>query len=216
VIRVVLADDQRIVREGLALVIGTLDGVELLRAVSDGAEAVAAAEELKPDVIVMDLRMPVLDGTAATRAIHERVPSVRVLVLTTYADDATLLPALQAGAQGYLTKDASAEDIEAAIHAVHEGRTHLDPAVQARLVELAVSGPAATPPPPEIANEDDLTPREIEVLRLIAAGRNNAEIADDLVLSAATVKTHINRIFAKTGARDRAQAIRYALDRGLA
>jgi DNA-binding NarL/FixJ family response regulator len=172
-IRVVLADDQRIVREGLALVIGTLDGVELLRAVADGAEA----------------------------------------------DDATLLPALQAGAHGYLTKDASAEEIEAGIRAVHEGRTHLDPAVQARLVELATTAPppaVETAPAATADNDDDLTPRELEVLRLIAAGRNNAEIADDLVLSAATVKTHINRIFAKTGARDRAQAIRYALDRGLA
>lgn len=221
-IRVVLADDQRIVREGLALVIGTLDGVELLRAVGDGAQAVAAAGELAPDVVVMDLRMPVMDGTAATRAIRAEHPGVRILVLTTYADDATLLPALQAGAHGYLTKDASAEEIEAGIRAVHEGRTHLDPAVQARLVELATATPARAPAGPgapgaaPAANDDDLTPRELEVLRLIAAGRNNAEIAGDLVLSAATVKTHINRIFAKTGARDRAQAIRYALDRGLA
>jgi len=220
VIRVVLADDQRIVREGLALVIGTLDGVELVGTAADGAEAVAAALEHAPDVLVMDLRMPVMDGTAATRAIREQAPAVRVLVLTTYADDASLLPALQAGALGYLTKDASAEDIEAAIRAVHEGRTHLDPAVQQRLVELATvgagadAGSGAGAPPAE--GLDDLTPREVEVLRLIAAGRNNAEIADDLVLSAATVKTHINRIFAKTGARDRAQAIRYALDRGLA
>jgi DNA-binding NarL/FixJ family response regulator len=219
VIRVVLADDQRIVREGLALVIGTLDGIALIAAVADGAEAVAAAVEHGPDVMVMDLRMPVMDGTAATRAIRAQVPSVRVLVLTTFADDATLLPALQAGAHGYLTKDASAEDIEAAIRNVHAGRTHLDPAVQQRLVELAVSSggpaPAAPAPAPLAEAPDDLTPREVEVLRLIAAGRNNAEIATDLVLSAATVKTHINRIFAKTGARDRAQAIRYAYDRGL-
>jgi DNA-binding NarL/FixJ family response regulator len=137
-----------------------------------------------------------------------------VLVLTTYADDESLFPALQAGARGYLTKEACAEEIERAIRALHDGRTHLDAAVQERLVAAVTSPrPAASRPedPP-----DDLTPREIEVLQLIAAGRSNAEIAEALVVSAATVKTHVNRVFHKTGARDRAQAVRYAYEHGLA
>jgi DNA-binding NarL/FixJ family response regulator len=206
-IRLLIADDQRVVRDGLSLLVGTIDDVELIDAVADGAAAVAAVEADRPDVVLMDLKMPVLDGVEATRRIAAL--GVPVLVLTTYADDESLFPALQAGARGYLTKDASAEEIEAAIRAVHAGRTHLDPAVQRRLVEVSVARPAA-------AAADDLTPREVEVLRLIAAGLSNREIAERLVVSGATVKTHVNRIFAKIGARDRAQAVRYAYERGLA
>jgi DNA-binding NarL/FixJ family response regulator len=206
-IRLLIADDQRVVRDGLSLLVGTIDDVELIDAVADGAAAVAAVEADRPDVVLMDLKMPVLDGVEATRRIAAL--GVPVLVLTTYADDESLFPALQAGARGYLTKDASAEEIEAAIRAVHAGRTHLDPAVQRRLVEVSVGRPAA-------AAADDLTPREVEVLRLIAAGLSNREIAERLVVSGATVKTHVNRIFAKIGARDRAQAVRYAYERGLA
>jgi DNA-binding NarL/FixJ family response regulator len=216
--RVVLADDQRVVRDGLALLLGTLDDVEVVGVAADGREAVEQARALAPDIVLMDLRMPVMDGTAATRAIRAELPDTRVLVLTTYADDATLLPALRAGAHGYLTKDASAEEIEAALRAVHAGRTHLDPAVQRRLVELAVQGAAVPPAPASDAPApapDDLTPREVEVLRLIAEGLSNAEICERLVVSAATVKTHVNRIFAKSGARDRAQAVKYAYDHGL-
>jgi DNA-binding NarL/FixJ family response regulator len=206
-IRLLIADDQRVVRDGLSLLVGTIDDVELIDAVADGAAAVAAVEADRPDVVLMDLKMPVLDGVEATRRIAAL--GVPVLVLTTYADDESLFPALQAGARGYLTKDASAEEIEAAIRAVHAGRTYLDPAVQRRLVEVSVARPAA-------AAADDLTPREVEVLRLIAAGLSNREIAERLVVSGATVKTHVNRIFAKIGARDRAQAVRYAYERGLA
>ena len=218
-IRVVLADDQRVVRDGLALLLGTLDDVAVVGIAADGREALEQARALAPDIVLMDLRMPVMDGTAATRAIRAELPGTRVLVLTTYADDATLLPALQAGAHGYLTKDASAEEIEAALRAVHAGRTHLDPAVQRRLVELAVRGVAPEAPTlvPDAAAPapDDLTPREVEVLRLIAEGLSNAEIRERLVVSAATVKTHVNRIFAKSGARDRAQAVKYAYEHGL-
>jgi DNA-binding NarL/FixJ family response regulator len=210
VIRVLIADDQRIVRDGLAMIVGMLDGVEVVGTAEDGAQALRLAGELAPDVVLMDLRMPVLDGVEATRAL---APDVAVLVLTTFADDDSLLPALRAGARGYLTKDAGGEEIERAIRALHEGQTHLDPAIQRRLIELATEPVAA---PPARAGEDDLTTREAEVLTLIAAGLSNAEIAAKLVVSGATVKTHVNRIFAKTGVRDRAQAVAYAYKTGRA
>ena len=210
-IRVVVADDQRAVREGLALLVGAIDDIEVVGEAGNGVEAVQLARELRPDVVLMDLRMPELDGAAATRELRESGSQTRVLVLTTYADDASLFPALQAGASGYLTKDASAEEIERAIRAVAAGETHLDAAVQGRLVAAALD--AAKRP---VALPDDLTAREVEVLRLIAAGRSNGEIAAELVVSAATVKTHVNHIFQKTGARDRAQAVRYAYEHGLA
>jgi len=210
VIRVLIADDQRAVREGLAMLVGLTDDIQVVGTAANGVEAVALANELRPDVVLMDLRMPEMEGAEATRTIRTAQPDVNVLVLTTYADDDSLFPALQAGAHGYLTKDASAEEIERAIRAVANGNTHLDPAIQQRLVTatLATTGPAPTLP-------DDLTTREVEVLRLIAAGLSNTEIAAALVLSAATVKTHINHIFQKTGARDRAQAVRYAYQHGL-
>ena len=219
-IRVLIADDQRVVREGLGMLVSLIDEVEVVGSASNGAEAVRLADAHRPDVILMDLRMPDVDGVAATADLRERLPGARVLVLTTYADDTAILSALRAGAVGYLTKDASAEQIETAIRAVHAGQTHLDPAVQARLVATVTSegppGPApdqagrAGPPPA------GLTSREAEVLTLLASGLSNAEIAQRLFLSNATVKTHINRIFAKTGARDRAQAVRYAYQHGMA
>jgi DNA-binding NarL/FixJ family response regulator len=215
VIRVLIADDQRVVREGLTMLVGLIDGVEVVGVASDGLEALALAERERPDVVLMDLRMPELDGADATRRIRSTLPETQVLVLTTYADDESLFPALKAGALGYLTKDASAEEIEQAIQAVAAGRTHLDPAVQQRLVAAALgTTPAAKPEPAELP--DGLTPREAEVLRLIAGGLSNGEIATELVVSNATVKTHVNHILAKTGARDRAQAVRYAFDHGIA
>ncbi len=215
-IRVLIADDQRVVRDGLTMLVGLIDGVEVVGTASDGIEAVERARNTRPDVVLMDLRMPRLEGADATREIRTNLPATQVLVLTTYADDASLFPALEAGARGYLTKDASAEEIEQAIRALVAGQTHLDPAVQQRLIaavldrETTVSSAGAGNPP------DDLTPREVEVLKLIATGLSNADIAEALVVSAATVKTHINRIFYKTGARDRAQAVRYAYQHGLA
>jgi DNA-binding NarL/FixJ family response regulator len=221
-IRVLIADDQRVVREGLSMLIGLIDDVKVVGVACDGAEAVRLAEAHQPDVVLMDLRMPDLDGIAATAQLRERLPAARVLVLTTYADEDAIVPALQAGARGYLTKDASAEQIETAIRAVHAGQTHLDPAVQERLVAAVIS----RPPSPDFADPgspgararrppDGLTIREAEVLSLLASGLSNAEIAQRLYLSHATVKTHINRIFAKTGVRDRAQAVRYAYQHGL-
>ena len=219
-IRVLIADDQRVVRDGLSMLVALINGVEVVGTACDGAEAVRLAAARRPDVIMMDLRMPGTDGITATADLRERQPAARVLVLTTYADEDAIVPALRAGARGYLTKDASAEQIEAAIHAVHAGagQTYLDPAVQERLVAAVVSQPAGAAPGPGAGGKlpDGLTAREAEVLTLLASGLSNAEIAGRLFLSNATVKTHINRIFAKTGARDRAQAVRYAYRHGMA
>jgi DNA-binding NarL/FixJ family response regulator len=223
---VLIADDQRVVREGLALVVGLLDGVEVVGAADDGAQAVELAGSLRPDVVLMDLHMPVLDGIQATRRIRADQPETQVLILSTYAEDSDLLPALQAGALGYLTKDASAEDIHLALIDVTHRRTHLDPQIQQRLVADAVTRHArdamehrtgrVTQPGGENASQTEgLTARELEVLQLIAKGMSNSDIARTLVLSNATVKTHINHIFAKTGVRDRGQAVRYAYEHGL-
>ena len=146
-IRVLIADDQRVVREGLSVLVALINGVEVVGTASDGAEAVRLAGDCHPDVVLMDLRMPGTDGIAATADLRGRLPAARVLVLTTYADQDAIVPALQAGARGYLTKDASAEQIEAAIHAVHAGQTHLDPAVQERLVTAVITRPPVTGPP---------------------------------------------------------------------
>jgi DNA-binding NarL/FixJ family response regulator len=218
-IRVLIADDQPVVRDGLAMLLGLIDDVEIVATAADGVEAVERARDERPDIVLMDLRMPRLEGAEATREILTSLPDTRVLVLTTYADDEFLFPALQAGACGYLTKDATAEEIEHAIRALAAGQTHLDAAIQQRLVTAVLDRAPQTPsgaaqaPPTELP--DGLTPREVEVLKLIAAGLSNSEIADKLVLSNATVKTHVNRIFYKTGARDRAQAVRYAYQHGL-
>jgi DNA-binding NarL/FixJ family response regulator len=212
-LRVVIADDQRVVREGLAMLIGLLDGIQVVAMAADGVDAVDQALLHRPDVVVMDLRMPNLDGAQATARIRAELPQTQVLVLTTYANDDALFPALQAGARGYLTKNASAEEIEQALSALGRGQTHLAPEVQQRLVAASLDARAAGPGP--MAPPDGLSAREVEVLTLIAAGLSNAEIARDLVLSNATIKSHINHIFAKIGARDRAQAVHYAYDHGL-
>jgi DNA-binding NarL/FixJ family response regulator len=213
-IRVLIADDQRVVRDGLTMLVGLIDGVDVVGTSADGLEAVKCAEREHPDVILMDLRMPGMDGVEATRRIRATLPATQVLVLTTYADDESLFPALQAGARGYLTKDADAEEIERAIRALAAGRAHLDPAVQQRLVTAVLETPRAAPAAVQTL-PDDLSPREAEVLKLIAAGLSNGEIATSLFVSNATVKTHVNHIFSKTGARDRAQAVRYAYQHGL-
>ena len=212
VIRVLVADDQRVVRDGLTMLVDLIDGIDVVATAANGAEAVDLAASEHPDVVLMDLRMPELDGAEATHRIRAALPETQVLVLTTYADDDSLFPALQAGARGYLTKDASAEEIEQAIRALAAGRTHLDPAIQQRLIDAVLAPGPARP----TALPADLTAREGEILKLIAAGLSNAEIAAALVVSAATVKTHVNHIFAKTGARDRAQAVRYAYEHGIA
>jgi DNA-binding NarL/FixJ family response regulator len=205
-IRVLLADDQRVVREGLGTLLGLLDGIELVGTAADGAEALELAAEHAPDVVLMDLRMPRMDGTEAIRRLAAQ--GIASIALTTYADDASVLGALRAGARGYLTKDAGADEIKAAVEAVARGEAVLDPAIQHHVL-AAVSAPA-----PELP--DALTPREAEVLGLIAEGLTNAEIAERLVVSPATVKSHVNHLFAKIGARDRAQAVVYAYANGLA
>ncbi|GAA3873086.1 response regulator transcription factor [Saccharothrix violaceirubra] len=198
-IRVLVADDQAIVREGLVLVLGLLPGIQVVATAADGREAVRRVAESTPDVVLMDLRMPVLDGVEATRLVLDAHPAAKVLVLTTYADEESVVAALRAGAHGYLTKDAHADTIADAIAAVLRGDTPFDPAVTRHLVTMATSGRQAR-----------LTDRETEVLRLIALGLSNAEIARQLYVTEATVKTHVNNLFAKTGVRDRAQAVIYA------
>jgi DNA-binding NarL/FixJ family response regulator len=218
-VRVVLADDQRLVRESLATLLGLLDGIELLATASDGEEALALTAEHDPDVVLMDLRMPRMDGIEATSRLRESHPEVRVIALTTYADDESVLGALRAGARGYLTKDASSQDIHAAILTVAGGDAALDPAVQSHVVAaLAGDGPnaAGVPAPRTPELPDDLTPREAEVLALIAEGLTNAEIAERLVVSPTTIKSHINHLFAKAGLRDRTQAVNYAYRTGIA
>ncbi len=214
-IRVLIADDQRVVREGLAMVLGLMHDVDVVGAASDGREAVALAAELHPDVVLMDLRMPRCDGVEATRLLREREPGARVVVLTTYADDRSVIDALRAGARGYLTKHAGGAEIRQALLHVLEDHAAIDPAVQHHLVDAIATSPAQTTPSPARL-PDGLTPREAEVLSLIATGLSNTEIAERLVISEGTVKTHINHLLAKTGARDRAQAVLYACRHGLA
>ncbi|MFE9138398.1 response regulator [Streptomyces sp. NPDC007355] len=281
VVRVVVADDQAVVREGIVMLLGLLPGVEVVGAARDGEEAVALTAELTPDVVLMDLRMPRCDGVEATRRIRERHPGTEIVVLTTYADDDSLFPALRAGARGYLTKDAGGEEIVRALRDVTDGRAGLSPTVQRRLLEQLLERPERTgertertsertggrteriepteetsgaggartvggvrsaeeterndrsrwpkssgapgagtegvpaPGAPVVPGADGLTERETEVLVLVADGLSNQEIAGRLRISTATVKTHINNLFAKTGVRDRAQAVRYAYQHGL-
>lgn len=239
-IRVLIADDQKIVREGLVSLIGLLPGIIVAGAATDGDDAVRLALELDPDVVLMDLNMPRCNGVEATERLRRLRPAVSVVVLTTYSDDSWVFSALQAGARGFLTKDAGPEEILRAITDVAAGHAQLDPAVQRRLLDalsrgdgfaVARGGPGGTPAtagtpgtagpagagfadPAE--SPEGLTPREAEVLAHIAAGESNAEIAAALFVSEATVKTHVNHIFSKTGLRDRAQLVGYAFRNGLA
>ncbi|MER7840287.1 response regulator transcription factor [Streptomyces sp. NPDC096040] len=210
--RVVVADDQTVVREGIVMLLGLLPGVEVVGAAGDGEEAVRLVAELAPDVVLMDLRMPRCDGVEATRRIRSEYPGTQVVVLTTFADDDSLFPALKAGARGYLTKDAGGDEIVRAVESVLSGEAGLSPSIQRRLLERL-----SQPEPAPVAAEapDGLTARETEVLVLIADGLTNQEIARRLHVSTATVKTHINNLFAKTGLKDRAQAVRYAYGKGL-
>ncbi|WNM30699.1 response regulator transcription factor [Streptomyces sp. Li-HN-5-11] len=211
--RVVVADDQTVVREGIVMLLGLLPGIEVVGSAGDGDEAVKLVAELSPDVVLMDLRMPRCDGVEATRRIRSDHPETQVVILTTYADDESLFPALRAGARGYLTKDAGGDEIVRAVESVLSGDAGLSPSIQRRLLERLSEPeprPAAAPEAP-----DGLTARECEVLVLIAEGLTNQDIARRLHVSTATVKTHINNLFAKTGLKDRAQAVRYAYAKGL-
>ncbi|GAA1893716.1 response regulator transcription factor [Streptomyces durmitorensis] len=210
--RVIVVDDQTVVREGIVMLLGLLPGIEVVGSGGDGEEAVRLVAELAPDVVLMDLRMPRVDGAEATRRIRAEYPGTQVVVLTTFADDDSLFPALRAGARGYLTKDAGGEEIVRAVEDVLSGDAGLSPQIQRRLLERLSESelPAPAPEPP-----DGLTTRETEVLVLIAEGMTNQEIARAMHVSTATVKTHINNLFAKTGLKDRAQAVRYAYGHGL-
>ena len=211
-VTVVVADDQSAVREGLVLLLGTLPGITVIGQADDGEAAAELVRAVGPQVVLMDLNMPRCDGVEATRRIRAEYPGTQVVVLTTYSDDESIIAALRAGALGYLTKAATRAEIGRAVQAAAAGQAILDPEVQQRLLSAAARAPAPAPPD----GESDLTPRESEVLRLIAAGRSNREIARALFVSEATVKTHVNRIFAKTGSRDRAHAVSYAYTHGYA
>ncbi len=205
-IRVLVVDDQRLVREGLTALLELVEDLHLVALAADGEQALALVAEHRPDVVLMDLRMPGLDGIEATRRIRRQYPDVEVVVLTTHADDESVLAALRAGARGYLTKDAGVAEIARAVAGAHAGQALLDPQVQERLLTSLSDDRPRGP----------LTERETDVLALIAGGLSNIEISQRLVVSEATVKTHINRIFAKIGARDRAQAVRWAYQQGVA
>ena len=208
---IVIADDQASVREGLVLLLGGLPDIDVVGAAADGQQALELVAEHQPDAILLDLHMPVLDGVGATRRLAAEHPEVAVVVLTTFADDDSVTEAVQAGARSYLTKDADRTEIAQALRTAATGLAVLDPAVQATLL-AAAAGPGKAPPR---KLPDGLTQREAEILCLIARGKTNPDIAADLFLSAHTVKSHINRIFAKTGSADRAAAVRYAREHGL-
>jgi DNA-binding NarL/FixJ family response regulator len=242
VIRVLVADDQKVVRDGLCALLGLLPGIEVIGAAVDGADAIRQVRRHVPDVVLMDLHMPNCDGVEATRQIVRDQPSVRVVALTAYSDDERVFGALRAGARGYLTKNASAGEIFQAVSTVCAGNAQLDPAVQRILVDAIARGArAALADTGEVGvvaagaqgaagvpgsggglvggngtSADGLTQREVDVLAAIAAGLSNAEIAGRLRISHATVKTHVNHLLAKTGMRDRAQLVGYAFRRDLA
>jgi DNA-binding NarL/FixJ family response regulator len=207
-IRVLIVDDHEVVREGLRTFLELQDGVEVVGEAGDGEAAVAAVSELEPDVVLMDLVMPRLDGVGAMRELRARESRARVIVLTSFTDDAKLLPAIHAGAAGYLLKNVRPAELARAVRAAHAGEALLDPAVAARLVE-AIAEPA------HVARDDELTPREREILAHIARGLSNKRIAFELGVSEKTVKNHVSHVLAKLGVADRTQAALYAVRAGL-
>lgn len=214
-VTVLVVDDQKVVRDGLAMMLGLLDGLEVVGVAVDGSDALRQVQNLDPDVVLMDLSMPTMDGVEATRQLALRGSRARVVVLTTYADDQWVFGALQAGARGFLTKDAGADEIRTAVLSVAAGEAQLDPSVQRRLLEALASGAhvgiqSVAPEPVD----DGLTARELDVLTEIARGLSNTEIARRLFVSEATVKTHVNHLLAKTACRDRAALVAYAYRTG--
>jgi NarL family two-component system response regulator LiaR len=203
-IRILIVEDQRIVREGLRAVLEDEDEIAIVGEAANGQEAIDLFARLKPDVVLMDLQMPIVDGPEATRRIRELAPDAHILVLTTYATDEFIFKALRAGARGYLLKDASVDELMAAIRTVHAGQTLLAPAVAARLVVGVSSG-----------GPEPLTPRELEVLTLMGQGRSNAEIADALAIAPRTAKVHVQNILSKLGATNRTEAVSIAVRQNL-
>ncbi|MEY9860132.1 DNA-binding NarL/FixJ family response regulator [Catenulispora sp. GAS73] len=212
-LRIVVADDQATIREGLVLMLDLLPDIQVVGSAADGEQAIAQVAEHRPDAILLDLHMPVLDGLEVTRRLAASHPDVAIVVLTTYANDTSVLDTLRAGARAYLTKNADRRHIARTLHSAADGLTVLDPRVQEMLLSATTSGNGTASAEPTLT--DGLTAREGEILTLMARGSSNSEIAATLFLSANTVKTHINRIFAKTGSRDRVAAIRYAQRHGL-
>jgi DNA-binding NarL/FixJ family response regulator len=212
VISVLVADDQRLVRSGFRMILRADPEIDVIGEAGDGEEAVALARELKPDVVLMDIRMPKLDGIAATRLLLQEEDAPRVLVLTTFDLDEYVHAALRAGASGFLLKDAQPTDLLAAVHLVDQGESVLAPALVRRLIATYVQTPTTAPKP---AWMDSLTPREIEVLVAVARGLSNAEIGDALYMSAATAKTHVGRLLTKLNARDRTHLVIAAYEAGL-
>jgi DNA-binding NarL/FixJ family response regulator len=205
VIKLVVVDDQTSVREALAVMLGLAEDVDVVATATDGSEAVEAVVRHHPDVVLMDLHMPKMTGVEATARIRESAPDVQVVVLTTFEDDESILAALRAGASGYLTKEADRATLLQAVRSASLGQSVLDPRVQRRLLDLATARPVSTTP-------FNLTARELEILGLIGEGLRNPEIAKRLVISEATVKTHINNLFAKAGFHSRTDAVRYVLN----
>jgi DNA-binding NarL/FixJ family response regulator len=216
-VRVLIVDDQQLMRDGIASLLKLQDGLEIVGMAANGQEAVELATSQQPDVILMDVRMPILDGVAATEQIHRQMPACKILMLTTFNDETYVLEALQVGASGYLLKDLPARDLAQAIQAVHRGIYQLDPTVADQLKALLSRAQTAREQPGALkaTDEADLTERELEVLRLIARGATNREIAEALVISEGTVKNHISNILGRLNLRDRTQAAIYARDHGL-
>lgn len=211
--RLVIADDEAMVRSGLRLLVDSEPDLEVVGEAADGLEALDVAARTSPDVVLMDIRMPKLDGLAAARRMLERPDAPRVIMLTTFDEDESLYEALRAGTSGFLLKVAAPETLLEAIRHAHEGNALIDPTVTRRVIESFVRQPSGPRrPPPEL---DELTPRELEVLTLIARGLSNGEIREELVVSEATVKTHVNRILMKLGLRDRVQAVVFAYEAGV-
>jgi NarL family two-component system response regulator LiaR len=211
-IRVLICDDQTIVSEGLQVILSADPEIEVVGIANDGAEAVECVARLKPDVVLMDLKMPVMNGIQATRLIHEQQPGMRVLVLTTYDADEWVFDAIRSGAAGYLLKDTPREGLLAAVKGTAAGQTHVDPVVAGKLFTHVSQG--SQPPPPALANA--LTERERDVLRLLARGLSNPDIAERLFLSEGTVRNYVSSLFDKLGVSDRTQAAVLALRYGLA
>jgi NarL family two-component system response regulator LiaR len=209
-IRIIIADDHAIVRKGIRAVLRNVPDIDVVGEAATGWEAIAEVEKLQPDVVLMDLAMPELDGIEAIRRIMNEHPEVRILVLTSFASEDKIFPAIKAGALGYHLKDSTPEELMEAIRQVYHGESSLHPVI-ARKVLQELSRPSEHPPTP-----DPLTPREVEVLRLVAQGRNNQEIAEELVISETTVRTHVSNILSKLHLASRTQAALYALREGLA
>jgi DNA-binding NarL/FixJ family response regulator len=214
-VRVLLVDDQALFREALAVLLSVADGVEVVGEAADGAEALVRSAELRPDVVLMDIRMPVLDGIAATRRLRVEQPDVQVLALTTFDDDAEVFAALRAGAVGYLLKDVSSTRLVEAVHAAARGESVLQPSVAAKVVARIASLPDDPAAPAVQPLVTPLSERELAVVRLLAQGRSNREIAGELFLAEGTVKNHVTNVLTKLDARDRTQAALRARALGL-